>query len=152
MRGDGRDLIMQLALQTIKTHKKKLTGNNKLNFATTIAKSANNFISAYTANKKKRTHLPARLPAALPTQKETLREFHTHEKRKRAITALEMIEDDEKKAKQTKKKRQKKETINTQNTNVLALSNNNNNEVIFVGQSQRKEDSPPPAPAPQPAF
>ena len=146
MRGDGRDLVMQSALQSIETHEGKYTGNNKLHFAAAMAESANNLISAYTANEEGREHLPARLPTALPTRKESLRDFHTHGKRKRAITALEMVQDDEKKAKCAEKKRQKDQAINTRNA--LTLSGNDD-DVVFIKQSQRRADLPAPAPAPQ---
>ena len=40
MRGDGKDLVMQLALQVIETYEGKLTGDNKAKFAKALVENA----------------------------------------------------------------------------------------------------------------
>ena len=110
MRGDGRDLVMQSALQGINIHDEQLTGNNKIKFAIALEKSNKNLISEFTANEERKENLPVQLPEALPTRKESLREFHAHgNTRKRAMTSLEIVQDDQKKAKLAERKKKKKE-------------------------------------------
>ena len=58
MRGDGRDLMMQLVLQAITAHEERLTGINKMKFAAAMEESIRNLISAFTVNEERKERLP----------------------------------------------------------------------------------------------
>ena len=90
----------------IKTHEGKLTGDNKAKFAKALAENAQNLMTTFTANDERKKRLPIELPEALPIRKEGLRTFKAKGNiRKRAITSLEIVQDDEKRAKREERKR-----------------------------------------------
>ena len=162
MRGDGRDLVIQSALKVIEVHEVKLTGNNKMKFAAAMAENTNNLISAFTANEERKECLPVQLPKALPTRKEGLRAFHAHgNSRKRAMTSLEMVQDDEKRAKREERKKKLVQDPKDRVAINLSDKDNDDNDVLFIGQSQRGTEgglparlpyySPPPR-SPSPPF